>query len=79
MVNPDPHPANPPVAPHGETATEFAAAVYVDQAAALLNLTIPPRLRAGVVANFEHICQLAQPVIDFPLPNTGESAATFEP
>ena len=61
------------------TQVQFEAATYVDQAAALLGLSIPPELRAGVVANFEHIQTIAQPVVDFSLPDTIESAATFEP
>jgi glucose-6-phosphate 1-dehydrogenase len=47
--------------------------------AALLNLSIPPELRSGVIANFEHIQKIAKPVVEFPLGETLESAATFEP
>jgi hypothetical protein len=79
MVNTDPHSSDPRVSPSNEAAMEFATVLYVEQTAALLHLTIPPLLKAGVVANFEHICQLAQPALDFPLPDTLESAATFEP
>ncbi len=57
----------------------FDAAIYVEQTAALLDLSIPPTLREGVVINFEHIKDIAQPVIAFSLPETIESAATFEP
>jgi hypothetical protein len=57
----------------------FDAAIYVDQASALLELSIPPELRSGVIANFEHLQSIAQPVVDFVLPETVESAATFEP
>jgi hypothetical protein len=42
-------------------------------------LPIPAELKSGVVANFEHICAIAQPVIEFPLPETVESAVTFVP
>lgn len=52
---------------------------FVDQMALLLGLTIPPQLRDGVIANFEHLHTLVQPVIDFPLPDSLESAATFKP
>ena len=68
--------------PHGAAAShglQFDAATYVDQAAALVGLSLPASLRAGVIANFEHIQQIAQPVMEFSLPITVESAATFEP
>ncbi|TVP69660.1 MAG: DUF4089 domain-containing protein [Leptolyngbya sp. LCM1.Bin17] len=47
--------------------------------ATMLDLPIPASLQAGVVANLEHIRTIAQPVITFALPDTIESAATFEP
>ena len=59
--------------------SQFDGATYVDQASALVGLSIPPSLRSGVIANFEHIQQIAQPVMEFALPETVESAATFEP
>ncbi|MBD1876142.1 DUF4089 domain-containing protein [Nodosilinea sp. FACHB-131] len=52
---------------------------YVDLMAAALGLSLPDELKAGVVANVEHIFAIAQPVLTFPLPDTVESAATFEP
>jgi hypothetical protein len=57
----------------------FDAATYVDQTAALVGLTLPPPLRAGVIANFEHLYAIAQPVVEFTLPDTVTSAARFEP
>jgi hypothetical protein len=59
--------------------SQLDVATYVDQTAALLGLAIPLPVRAGVVANFEHVQKIAQPVIEFSLPETVESAATFEP
>ncbi len=56
---------------------DFAA--YVEAMATALGLTIPDPIRPGVVANMEHIFAIAQPVITFSLPDTVESAATFEP
>jgi hypothetical protein len=54
-------------------------AAYVEAMATALELTIPEEIKPGVVANVEHIFAIAQPVITFPLPDTVESAATFEP
>ncbi|PZV08896.1 MAG: DUF4089 domain-containing protein [Leptolyngbya sp.] len=53
--------------------------IYVEVIAPALGLTIPDEIKAGVVANVEHIFAIAQPVLTFPLPDTVESAATFEP
>jgi hypothetical protein len=52
---------------------------YVEAMAKILDLPIPHKIRPGVVANVEHIFAIAQPVLTFPLPDTVESAATFEP
>ncbi|MEM9164881.1 MAG: DUF4089 domain-containing protein [Cyanobacteria bacterium P01_F01_bin.4] len=57
----------------------FNAETYVQQTAHLLNLTIPPEQMASVVKNFELVQAIAQPVLDFPLPDTLESAPRFEP
>lgn len=57
----------------------FDAAVYVQSAAQLLQLSIPPEQMASVVENFERVYAIAQPVLDFPLPDTLESAPRFEP
>lgn len=59
--------------------SNFDTATYVDLMAAALGLTIPDEIKAGVVANVEHVWAIAQPVLTFPLPDTVESAATFEP
>ncbi len=54
-------------------------AVYVEQAALLLNLPIKDEYRDGVVANFERIKAIAQVVNSFPLPEEIQPAPTFEP
>ena len=57
----------------------FDVQVYIDQTAALLGLQISPELRPSVVENFERIMEIAQPVLDFELPDNLESATSFEP
>jgi hypothetical protein len=52
---------------------------YVDQAAALIGLPIPPDYHQSVVENFERITQVAQLVLEFPLPEETEIAPVFEP
>ncbi|MBE9113654.1 DUF4089 domain-containing protein [Nodosilinea sp. LEGE 07298] len=52
---------------------------YVEAMAKILELTIPDEIKPGVVANVEHVWDIAQPVLTFPLPDSLESAATFEP
>ena len=79
MVTPDTHASHSAFPDHNRASRGFDAAVYVDQTAALMALTIPPTLRTSVIANFEHICEIAQPLVEFALPETIESAAVFEP
>lgn len=62
-----------------ERSNSFDTATYVDLMATTLGLSIPEEIKAGVVANVEHIFAIAQPVLTFPLPDTVESAPTFEP
>jgi|GEM_PF-1401222 len=57
---------------------KFESSIYVDQAAALLGLAIPPELRSGVISNFEQIHTIAQPVLEFSMAETIEMAATFD-
>ncbi|MEL6382909.1 MAG: DUF4089 domain-containing protein [Cyanobacteria bacterium J06626_18] len=57
----------------------FDLETYVDQTASLLGLTIPPEIRPSVLENFERVIAIAQPVLDFELPDSLESAPTFEP
>lgn len=52
---------------------------YVDTLSAVLDLPIPAELRPGVIDNIERIWVIAQPVLDFPLPDDLEVAPTFEP
>ncbi len=55
------------------------AAAYVDQAAAVVGLPIPPEYHQSVVENFERIAIVAQQVMEFPLPEDTEIAPVFEP
>jgi hypothetical protein len=61
------------------TANPVDFAAYTEAMAAALGLTIPEEIKPGVVANVAHIFAIAQPLLSFPLPDTVESAATFEP
>ncbi len=56
-----------------------SAAEYIDQAAAVVGLPIPPEYHQGVVENFERIQIVAQLVMDFPFPEDTEIAPVFEP
>ena len=62
-----------------QTFPSFDPESYVRQTAQLLGLTISPKHLANVVENFEQIRAIAQPVLDFPLPDTLEAAPQFEP
>ncbi len=57
----------------------FHTPSYVDQTAALLGLKIPTEIRSSVIENFDRIIAIAQPVLDFELPDDLEPAPTFEP
>ncbi|NER83711.1 MAG: DUF4089 domain-containing protein [Leptolyngbya sp. SIO1D8] len=57
----------------------FEVSTYIDQTASLLGLNIPPDIRPSVIENFERIFAIAQPVLDFELPDNLEPAFTFEP
>ncbi|MBD2022376.1 DUF4089 domain-containing protein [Leptolyngbya sp. FACHB-36] len=52
---------------------------FVDAAAALIGLPIPPDYRPSVIANFERIQAIAQLVNEFPLPDDVEVGPTFDP
>lgn len=52
---------------------------YIDQTAALLGLYVPPEIRPSVVENFERIRAIAQPVLDFELPDDLTPAPQFDP
>lgn len=58
---------------------DFDASTYVDQMSALLGLDIPADIRLSVIDNFERVIAIAQPVIEFALPDDLESASTFQP
>ena len=66
-------------APPSNAPSSFNSEVYVTQTAQLLGLAIPPEQMAGVVAQFDRLQTIAQPVLDFPLPDTLEAAPTFDP
>ncbi len=55
------------------------AAQFVDAAAVLIDLPIPPECKAGVIENVERMQQLAQLFMNFPLPPDVESGSTFKP
>ncbi|MGF1569823.1 MAG: DUF4089 domain-containing protein [Nodosilinea sp.] len=67
------------MAPPTPPADAFDSTTYVEAMAAALGLALPESLKPGVIANFEHIRAVAQPVVDFSLPDSVESAATFQP
>jgi len=57
----------------------FDAAAYVDQASKLCGLTIAPDHYPGVVENMEALAQVADLVMEFPLPPDIEAAPAFNP
>ena len=52
---------------------------FVDVMASIVELPIPSEYRDGVVANFERIHDVAQLVLEFPLPEDVEAAPVFVP
>jgi hypothetical protein len=54
-------------------------AAYVDQMATMLDLSLTPESRAGVIDNLERIQAIAHLVNTFPLPSDVEAAPQFEP
>ena len=54
------------------------AAEYVDTISKLVDLSIDPEHRPGVIQNFEHIMAIAKLVTEFPLPEDLEAAPIFE-
>lgn len=65
--------------PKSNVAFSFETATYVEQTAALLGLEIPVEIHASVVENFDRIRAIAQPLLDFELPDDLEPAPKFEP
>lgn len=51
----------------------------VDLMSQVINLPIDPDHRPGVIANLERTATIAQVVMDFPLPDTIETAPIFQP
>ena len=51
----------------------------VEQTAALLDLSIAPEYKPGAVENFARIAEIAQLVMEFPLPAEVEAAPIFCP
>ena len=58
---------------------EDQAADYVDQMAAALGLDLDPAYRDGVIANMVRTAEIAELVMDFPLPEDLEPAFAFDP
>lgn len=52
---------------------------YVNQTAALLDLSIPPEFFPSVVEHFERVQAIAQPVLAFDLPSSLEPGFRFYP
>ena len=57
----------------------FDSQTYVQQTLQLLGLSVGLEQLPNVVENFDRIHRIAQPVLDFPLPDELEAAPTFEP
>ncbi|MEO0539664.1 MAG: DUF4089 domain-containing protein [Cyanobacteria bacterium P01_A01_bin.105] len=62
-----------------EPPASFDTATYVTQTLQLLGLTVPPEQMGDVIKNFEQVQAIAQPVLDFSLPDELEAAPRFEP
>lgn len=54
-------------------------AQLVDLMAAVLQIPLAPEHRPGVIANFVRNTEVAQLVLEFPLPEAVEAAPIFEP
>ena len=68
LMNPEPSPA---------PMSDLEA--YVDCMAQLLQLSIPPEIRPSVIENFARARAIAQPLLDFELPDDIEAAPIFKP
>jgi hypothetical protein len=55
------------------------AAQLVDLLAQMLQIPLDPAHRPGVIANLIRNAEVAQLVMDFPLPEEIETAPTFQP
>ena len=65
--------------PEPSASAPFNAEAYVQQALQLLALDVSPKQQTVVMEQFERIRAIAQPILDFPLPDDLEAAPTFEP
>ncbi|NEQ43342.1 MAG: DUF4089 domain-containing protein [Leptolyngbya sp. SIOISBB] len=57
----------------------FEVQAYVEQMTQLLGLPLPESIHPQVVENFVRVMAIAQPVLEFELPDTIEPAPTFKP
>jgi hypothetical protein len=57
----------------------FDAEAYLTAAAAALNLQIEPAWKPAVLDNLQRSRQIAQAVLNFPLPDEIEPASIFKP
>jgi hypothetical protein len=60
-------------------APSFEVSTYVDQTAYLIGLPLPAGYHEGVISNFERICAIAQPLLEFSVPDDIEAAPIFTP
>ncbi|WP_341895681.1 DUF4089 domain-containing protein [Ferrovibrio terrae] len=58
---------------------EFDAEAFLDATAAAMALTIDPAWRPAVLDNLIRSRQIAQAVLNFPLPDEVEPASVFKP
>jgi hypothetical protein len=65
--------------PPDESLMTSPHAVYVEQTADLLGLTLPDEYKDSVVENFSQLSAIAQQVMEFPLPPHTEIAPVFKP
>jgi hypothetical protein len=57
----------------------FDAETYLEAVAAAMELTIAPEWKANVLDNLMRSRQIAQAVLDFPLPDVVDPASVFKP
>jgi ketosteroid isomerase-like protein len=57
----------------------FVSQPYIDLAAPLVGLPIPPQFREGVERNIERSAAIARPLLDLALDDSVEPAPVFEP
>lgn len=58
---------------------DFDAAAFMAQAAAAMGLEIEESWKPAVIDNLQRSRQIAQAVLDFPLPDDVEPASSFKP